>query len=84
MSGFFQSAQHMPCPDCGASVERSQSDSHECDPERLLDYQMFQLRDEVAEFDDELKACLESPQGRFDQYIAERERRSDEDNRQRP
>ena len=28
MSGYFQSAQYMPCPDCGASVERTEADDH--------------------------------------------------------
>src|SRR5205823_575293 len=42
---------------------------------RLLDYQMFQLRDEVAAVESELGAYLDSPSGRFELWWAERERR---------
>ncbi len=48
---------------------------HRCDPERRLEYRLFQLRDEVAGLDEGLGAYLESPQGRFAQWLAERERR---------
>ncbi len=74
MSSFFAS-RHMPCAECGASVARSERDAHVCDPERLLDYRLFQLREEVAGFDDVLRGYLDSPQGRFAQWLAERERR---------
>ena len=74
MSSFFAS-RHMPCAECGASVARSERDTHVCDPERLLDYRLFQLREEVAGFDDVLEAYLDSPQGRFAQWLAERERK---------
>jgi hypothetical protein len=50
-------------------------DDHTCDPERRLEYHLFQLRDEVARLDDGLGAFLDSPQGRFEQWLAERERR---------
>jgi hypothetical protein len=71
----FPQPRHMPCPECGAAIERSQEDAHECDRERLLDYQLFQLRDEIDAATDELAAYLDSPRGRFEQWYAERERR---------
>jgi hypothetical protein len=74
MSSFFTS-QHMPCSECGASVRVSARDSHTCDPERRLEYRLFQLRNEVAGFDEGLSGYLESPHGRFAQWLAERERR---------
>jgi hypothetical protein len=74
MSSFFTS-QHMPCADCGASVHASERDRHKCDPERRLEYRLFQLRGEVAAFDDSLGSYLDSPHGRFAQWLAERERR---------
>ena len=74
MSSSFAS-RHMPCAECGASVVTSERDAHVCDPERLLEYRMFQLRDEVAGFDQGLRGFLESPLGRFAQWLAERERR---------
>jgi hypothetical protein len=74
MSSFFTS-QHMPCAECGASVRASERETHTCDPERRLEYRLFQLRDEVAGFDSGLGAYLDSPQGRFEQWLAEHERR---------
>lgn len=65
----------MPCPDCGASVKSGELDQHACDPERRLDYQLFQLRSEVEGFGSALSAFLDSPQGRFAQWLAERGRR---------
>jgi hypothetical protein len=74
MSSFFIS-QHMPCAECGASVRSGERERHTCDPERRLEYRIFQLRGEVATFDDGLSDFLDSPQGRFAQWLAERERR---------
>ncbi len=71
MSGFFTS-QHMPCAECGASVRTRER--HTCDPERRLEYQLFQLRDEVVTFDQGLSGYLTSPEGRFAQWLAERDR----------
>ena len=77
MSSFFTS-QHMPCVECGASVDSNEREVHTCDPERRLEYRLFQLRSEVSSFDDNLTDYLESPQGRFAQWLAERERRRSE------
>jgi hypothetical protein len=41
MFGFVQ-PQYRPCGECGASVPVSEEDTHECDRQRWLDYQMFQ------------------------------------------
>ena len=53
----------------------SERDGHTCDPERRLEFRLFQLRAEVADFDEDLSGYLDSPQGRFAQWLAERERR---------
>ena len=71
----FPQPRYMPCANCGASVERSSTDEHVCDRARLVEYQMFQLRDEVAEVESELGAYFDSPSGRFELWLAERERR---------
>jgi hypothetical protein len=76
MSAFFASSRFMPCTECGASVSVASREQHVCDPERKLDYLMFQLREEVASFDDVLREYLGSAKGRFAQWIAERERRT--------
>jgi hypothetical protein len=74
MCPAFPEPQYMPCSDCGAAVERARRDEHLCERDRLVDYQMFQLRDEVAAIDNELSAYLDSPQGRFEVWQAERDR----------
>ena len=66
-------SRYMPCPDCGASVER-RDEAHECERERWLEFQLFQLRAEVGEFEALLARYLDSPQGRFELYYAERGR----------
>lgn len=70
----FASPNHMPCPDCGASVPSEERSAHACDPERRADYLMFKLRDEIAEFERSLREYLTSPHGRFAQWLAERRR----------
>ena len=55
-------------------MRASERERHTCDPERRLEYHVFQLRDEVAGFDDGLGAYLDSPLGRFEQWLAERDR----------
>jgi len=74
MQPFFE-PPHMPCEECGASVAREERDEHVCDQARRLDYVMFRLREEVEAFDQELVDYLHSPQGRFDAWLAERERK---------
>ena len=74
MPNFFTS-QHMPCAECGASVHASVRETHACDPERRLEYRIFQVRDEVALLDVSLGAYLDTPEGRFAQWLAERDRR---------
>jgi hypothetical protein len=62
-----------PCPDCGQLVPRGMEASHACDVERL-DYVVLQLRDEIAGFDYQLTAWLDSPAGRLAAWRAERGR----------
>jgi hypothetical protein len=73
MLPYFE-PRHMPCDECGESVARDERDGHVCDPERRLEYVLFQLRDEVGSFDGQLEAYLRSPHGRFDAWLAARER----------
>ena len=68
-------SRYVSCDDCGASVARNEGGRHECDPERRLDYLIFQLRGEVASFEVELGAYLDSPNGRFESWYAEHQRR---------
>ena len=70
-------SRFMPCPECGASLDRDKRGEHTCDRECWLDYQMFQLRDEVARFEAERHAYLTSPEGRFEQWYARWTRKHD-------
>ena len=74
--GSFPQPRFMPCTECGASVERANANAHVCDRERVLDFRLFQLRDEIAAFDAQLTAWLASARGRFAAWIAERDRRA--------
>ena len=67
--------RYMPCTECGAAVERGERDKHVCERGRLVEFQMFQLRDEFAALDAELGAYFDSPRGRFELWLAERERK---------
>jgi hypothetical protein len=75
MFGLFPQSPHMPCTECGASVERAAADAHVCDTERMLDFRLFQLRDEIAAFDAQFAAWLASARGRFATWLAERDPR---------
>ncbi len=69
-------SRFMPCPSCGGSVERSESASHRCDPDRAVAYQMFAMREEIAGFEEQFHDYLDSSQGRFEQWVAMRQLRS--------
>ena len=74
MFGSFLQPQYMPCPECGASIAVAELDDHRCARDRRLDYQLFQLRAEIATFEQQLGSYLDSTHGRFDAFYAERER----------
>jgi hypothetical protein len=75
MLGEFFQSRFMPCDECGASVAREERDGHACERNRWLDYQVIQRRAELEDFEVELGYYLESPQGRFELWCAERERK---------
>ena len=75
MFGLFPQSPFMPCTECGESVERAAAESHICEAERLLDFRLFQLREEIAAFEKEFAAWLSSANGRFALWIAARDRR---------
>jgi hypothetical protein len=75
MSASFAQPPFMPCPECGASVAVVAETEHVCNPERRVDYELFQLRAETAELEAEIESYLSSPRGRFEQWYAEHDRR---------
>jgi hypothetical protein len=60
VSVFFPQPADTPCPECGASI--GDEEEHVCDPQQLLDYAVFQLREEIDGF------------GRLEAWEAERRR----------
>lgn len=73
MLGGF-SLRCLPCEVCGASVPKDELDEHVCDPERLVAYEVFKHRDELANLPREIDDYLGSPRGRFEAWYAERRR----------
>jgi hypothetical protein len=68
-------SRFMPCSDCGASLDLDERDEHVCERERWLDYQLFQMRDEIDSLSAELGIYLASLPGQFELWYAERERK---------
>ncbi len=66
--------RHLPCPECGESVALELRELHACEEERWTTYQLFQLRDEIAELDGQVARYLDSPRGRFELWDAARRR----------
>jgi hypothetical protein len=71
MFGFLQSP-YMPCPDCGASLADGDEESHVCDPERRVDFELVRLRAGILTFEYDYAAWLRTPHGRFALWLAER------------
>ena len=65
-------SRFMPCPECGASVDRTLVEPHECDPERRAAYEMQPLRQEIDAFEQRLRNYLDRPEGRFETWLAHR------------
>ena len=67
------SSKYMPCAECGASVERTAAEAHQCVPARRVEYQMFRMRPEIAGFESRFREYLECDHGRFESYLAARQ-----------
>jgi hypothetical protein len=76
MFGSLPHPTHLPCPGCGATVEREDLSDHVCDDEQRTRYERFQVRVEAERFDTELTDWLRTPDGRFEVFYAERQRRA--------
>jgi hypothetical protein len=66
-------SRYLPCPECGAAVDRTDPTPHVCEEQRLVEFAMFGLRDEIATFDGLLSRYLHSPVGRFETWLAARD-----------
>lgn len=72
---MFES-RFMPCSECGASLDRTIEPNHECSSERRAEYQMFALRDEVAQLEAGVQRYLGTTLGRFEVWLAARQVRA--------
>ncbi len=66
------SSRFMPCTECGASVDRFAAVAHRCSPDRSVDYRMFALREDIAQFEPRLQEYLDTARGRFETWLAAR------------
>ncbi|HEX6761197.1 MAG TPA: hypothetical protein VF094_00210 [Gaiellaceae bacterium] len=64
----------MPCPVCGASLPVGGPGEHVCDESRRLDYRLAELRGEIERFPEDFGSWLDTPVGRFAQWLAARDR----------
>ena len=56
-------SRFMPCQECGASVDRTGPPRHECLPERRADYQLFGMREEIAQLETGVRRFLATASG---------------------
>ncbi|MGA9749960.1 MAG: hypothetical protein WBQ50_21105 [Nocardioides sp.] len=69
-------SRFMPCETCGGSVELAEADEHRCDPARLVEYQMFGMREEIADFESDFHAFVGTGDGLFETWVASRQVRA--------
>jgi hypothetical protein len=60
------------CPDCGATVQRTALDAHECAPERFISHQMLKARHGLERLEEDLARWLATPMGAFQAFLARR------------
>jgi len=63
-------SRFMPCQECGASLDRNSLLEHSCLSDRLADYQMFGLHDELAQLEPGIRRYLATRSGRFETWLA--------------
>jgi hypothetical protein len=63
----------IPCADCGEAIERSAAGSHDCDPQRRVEFTLAAMHHRIGTFDSDLEEFLVSNEGRFESWLAARE-----------
>lgn len=63
-------SRFVPCARCGASIDRTVTDPHVCDPERRAAYQFSVLRPLVDDFESQLHDYLAGQDGRLESWLA--------------
>lgn len=66
--------RHLPCLECGASLAPGELQTHVCNRERWVEYQVLSRREELSRIDEELREYLATPKGRFELWYAARRR----------
>ena len=67
-------SRYIACAECGALIERDGSDSHDCQPEQWIEFQVSHVRRELERLEEEFQAFLVTPQGSFEVWYAQRQR----------
>jgi hypothetical protein len=65
---------YLDCPECGTSVLRAPLVMHRCDDRHRRDHLTRVAQDAAAAFEREFRRFLETAEGRFAVYYAERNR----------
>lgn len=60
------------CPECGATVQRTVMEAHECAPERFISHQMAKARHGLDRLEEDLAGWLATPSGAFQAFLARR------------
>lgn len=63
----------IPCATCGEAIQREQTGSHVCDPERRVEFQMAAAQHRIDAVDSELEKYLATNAGRFEAWLAARD-----------
>ena len=73
----FPAPPYVSCAECGALFRRLEQGEHVCERERWVDYQVCRMRPGIQRFyTEDLPRWLDSNEGRFERYWAERQRRA--------
>lgn len=66
-------SSYVPCAQCGEAIERASTDSHDCDPQRRVEFQVLAQSHKILTFDSDLHDYLSSNEGRFQVWLASRD-----------
>ncbi len=64
--------RHMPCAECGSSVDAHDETMHLCARDHLVAFTVFSLRGSTATFGTDLAGWLTTPPGAFETWLAAR------------
>jgi hypothetical protein len=65
---------YLDCPDCGTSIPVDKVELHACDDRHRRDHLERMTSAAVAELEADIRSFLQTPQGRFELFYAQRTR----------